>query len=134
MSASSTQFTFLRSIPTTSASNASCGPRPGRNPYEKPRNVRLVDGVQHLDDGALDDLVLQRGNPERPQPPVRLRDVHPPRRLRPVSAPVDTGMQTPKVRFEILPVVLPRHLVHPRCRPRAQRPVGRTQAFDADVV
>jgi hypothetical protein len=29
MSASSTQFTFLRSIPTTSASSASCGPRPG---------------------------------------------------------------------------------------------------------
>ena len=37
MSASSTQFTFFRSIPTASASNASCGLRPGRNPYEKPR-------------------------------------------------------------------------------------------------
>src|SRR6516165_6210907 len=24
-------------IPTASASNASCGPRPGRNPYENPR-------------------------------------------------------------------------------------------------
>ena len=29
--------TFLFSIPTASASNASCGLRPGRKPYEKPR-------------------------------------------------------------------------------------------------
>ena len=32
MSASSTQFTFLLQIPTTSASSALCCPRPGRNP------------------------------------------------------------------------------------------------------
>ena len=37
MSASSTQFTRFLKIPADSASNASCGPRPGRNPYEKPR-------------------------------------------------------------------------------------------------
>jgi hypothetical protein len=39
--------------------------------------VHLVDGVEHLDDGPLDDLVLQRCDAERPLPPVRLRDVHP---------------------------------------------------------
>ena len=32
MSASSIQFTFVRVIPTASASSASCWPRPGRNP------------------------------------------------------------------------------------------------------
>ena len=32
------QFTFRLVIPTTRASSASCGPRPGRNPYESPRN------------------------------------------------------------------------------------------------
>src|SRR3979490_2331893 len=37
MSASNTQFTLVLPIPTASASNASCGPRPGRNPYENPR-------------------------------------------------------------------------------------------------
>src|SRR5580704_2768940 len=36
-SKSSTQFTFLRVIPTYSASSASCWLRSGRNPYEKPR-------------------------------------------------------------------------------------------------
>ena len=44
---------------------AASGPEPIREAEE----ARLVDGVEHLDDGALDDLVLQRGNPERPQPP-----------------------------------------------------------------
>src|SRR5215469_3241854 len=37
MSASSTQFTFFRMIPTQSASNASWVLRPGRNPYENPK-------------------------------------------------------------------------------------------------
>ena len=41
----------------------------------KPEKRRLVDRVQHLDDGALDNLVFQRGDTERPLPPVRLRDV-----------------------------------------------------------
>jgi hypothetical protein len=52
---------------------ATRGPKPVREAEE----VRLVDGVQHLNGRPLDDLVLQRGDPERPQPPVRLRDVHP---------------------------------------------------------
>src|SRR5664279_6035696 len=46
--------------------------------------VPLVDGVEHLDDGPLGDLVLQRGDAERPLPPVRLRDVRPTRWARPV--------------------------------------------------
>ena len=37
ISASSTQFTRLPLIAMHRASNASCCPRPGRNPYEKPR-------------------------------------------------------------------------------------------------
>jgi hypothetical protein len=51
-------------------------PRP--EAVREAEEVRLVDGVQYLDDGALDDFVLQRGDPERPRPPVRLRDEHPP--------------------------------------------------------
>jgi hypothetical protein len=39
--------------------------------------VHLVDGVQHLDHDSLDKLVLQRGDTERPLPPVGLGDVHP---------------------------------------------------------
>jgi hypothetical protein len=38
----------------------------------EPGNVLFVKGVEHLDDGALDQLVLQRRNAERPLPPVWL--------------------------------------------------------------
>jgi len=40
-------------------------------------------------------------DPERPQPPVRLRYEHPPSRPRPIRTPMDPGMQIAKVRFEI---------------------------------
>jgi hypothetical protein len=41
MLASNIQFTFRPAIPTIKASSASCGPRPGGNPYENPRNSFL---------------------------------------------------------------------------------------------
>jgi hypothetical protein len=52
---------------------AACRPEP----VGKAQEIHLVDGVEHLDDGPLGDLVFQRGNAERPLPPVRLRDVRP---------------------------------------------------------
>ena len=61
---------------------------PWPEPVGEAEKVLLVDGVEHLDDGPLDDLVLQRGDAERPQPPVCLRDVRPARRPRPVGAAV----------------------------------------------
>jgi len=36
-----------------------------------------MDSVEHLDNGAVDDLVFQGCNSERPKPPIRLRDVRP---------------------------------------------------------
>ena len=63
--------------------------------------VRLVDGVQHLHHRALDDLVLQRGDPERPLPAVGLGDELSPRRLRPVGAPLYASMQIDEVALEL---------------------------------
>ena len=57
-------------------------PRP--KPVREAEKVRLVDGVEHLDGGTLNDFVFQRGHAERPLPPVVLRDVHPTNRLRSV--------------------------------------------------
>ena len=68
-------------------------PRP--EPVGEAQEVRLVDGVEHLDDRPLDDLVLQRGDAERPLPPVRLRDVRPPRRPRPVAPRCAPGRAGP---------------------------------------
>src|SRR5207245_10727965 len=90
-------------------------------PVGETEEVLLIDSVQHLDRRTLDDLVLQRGDTERPKPPIWLRDEHPPRRLRPIRAPLDPSMQILEVSLQLLPVVLPRHAVHPRSRFRPQR-------------
>ena len=47
---------------------------------------------------------------------------------------VHPGVQIPKVRLQVLPVVRPRHPVHPRRGLRADRPVRRPQPIDVDVV
>src|SRR6266508_1891883 len=63
-------------------------------PVGEAPEIRLVHSVEHLDDGPLNDLVLQRSDAERPLPPVRLRDVHPPTPVSPGSvlpAPARAG-------------------------------------------
>jgi hypothetical protein len=107
---------------------------PGPEPVGEADEVRLVDAVEHLDDGALDDLVLQRGDAERPQPPVPLGDVRPPDRLRPIAPALDSLVQVPEVALQVLPVVTPRHAVDSRRGRRTQRPIGRPEAIDIDVV
>jgi len=47
---------------------------------------------------------------------------------------MDTGMEIPKVRFEIPPVVPPRNPIDPSGRARADRPIRLPQTIDADVV
>ncbi len=96
--------------------------------------VRLVDGVEHLDGGPLDDLAFQRRDAERPLPPVRLRDVRPPRRTRPVAPLLHPLVQAPEIRHQVLPAGFPGHPVHPRRGLRAQVPVGHHQALQGDVV
>ena len=106
----------------------------GPKPVGEPQEVRLIDGVQHLNHGALDDLVLQRGDPERPKPPIGLGDVHPARRPGPVSAPLNPGVQIPKIPLQVLPIGIPRLAVDPRGRLRAQRPIRTTEAIDINMM
>src|ERR1700756_2789820 len=69
-------------------------PRP--EPIREPDEILLVDRVQHLHHRPLQDLVLKRGDPERPLPPVGLWYVRPQRRLRPVTPTMNAGVQIPK--------------------------------------
>ncbi len=103
-------------------------------PVGEAQEVRLIDGVQHLDQRPLKDLVLQRGDTERPQPPIGLWYVHPPRRPRPVCAPVNPSVQVPKILLEIHTVVRPRDPVHPGRGLRPKREVRRSQAVDVNMV
>jgi hypothetical protein len=74
----------------------------------EPEEVGLVDSVQYLDDGALDNLVFHHGNTERPLPPVRLRDEHPPNRLRPVRPSPQPIREVLEILLQFFSVVLPR--------------------------
>src|SRR3954462_520938 len=59
---------------------------PGPEPIREPKKVLLVDRIQHLRHGTLDDLVLERRDGERALTTVRLRYIPPPGRLRPIGA------------------------------------------------
>src|SRR2546426_731468 len=108
-------------------------PRP--EPVREPEKVDLIDRVQNRDDGALDELVFQRGNPERPLPPVRLRDVRSPDRLRSVRPSLEPSGQVLEMLFQPLSVVLPRHAIDARRRVSLQRVVRGAQPLDVvDVV
>ena len=67
---------------------------PGPKPIGETEEVLLVDRVQHLDHRPLKDLVLHRGDTERPQPPVRLRYEHPARRHRSVRTPMNRACRS----------------------------------------
>jgi hypothetical protein len=86
---------------------------PGPEPIGEAEEVLPVNGVEHLDDGPLEDLVLQRGDAERPEPPVRLLDVRPARRTCSIRSAVDPSEEGFEVLSQVLPVGVPRHPVYP---------------------
>src|SRR6185437_2717424 len=87
---------------------------PGPEPVREPEEVLLVDRVQNRRCCPLDDLVLQGRNRQRSLPPVRLRDINPPGRLRSIRSPVNTSMQVLELALEVCLVVLPCQPVHAR--------------------
>lgn len=93
----------------------------GRPPAQIPACGITAHRVQYLRHGPLDDLVLQRGNGERPLPPVRLRDVNAPRRVRPVAPRLHPPVQVPG---RVSPAVLrtARSLSSPPPQSPQQRP------------
>ena len=108
-------------------------PRP--KSVREAEEVRLVDGVEHLDGRALNDFVFQRGNTERSLPPVLLRDVHPANRLRSVRPALQPFGQVLEVVLQRLAVVLPRLAIHARRGLSLQSEIRRPQSVDVvDVV
>src|SRR6266498_4234416 len=107
---------------------------PGPKPVGETDEVLLKDRVQHLRHRSLEDLVFQRRDSKRPQPPVVLRYVRPPRRLRPIRASVNASMEIPEVVLQLLPVFLPRHAVDAGSSARASRPVRSLQPLNGHVM
>ena len=98
------------------------------------QEVRLVDAAKHLDHGALKNLVLQRGDPERPQSAVPLGDVRPSHRLRPIAPALHAPVQVSEAFLQGLPVFVPGHAIDAGSGLRLQREVRSSQAIDVDVV
>ena len=66
---------------------------PWSEPVGESQKVLFIDLVEDRHHGLLNNLVLQRRDPQRPLPPVGFRNVDSPRRLCPVCAPVDPAVQ-----------------------------------------
>ena len=66
-------------------------PRP--ETIRESQKVLFVNLVEDGDHGLLNNLVLQRRDPQRPLPPVGFRYVHSPRWLRSICAAVDPAVQ-----------------------------------------
>src|SRR5262245_65710435 len=62
-------------------------------PVREPEEVLLVDGVEHHDACALDDLVFQSRDCQRPLSTIRLRYVRPARWMRPICSPMDSSVE-----------------------------------------
>src|SRR5262249_14333806 len=65
---------------------------PRRGGAKADPEVRKVS-VKYLHRRALNDLVLQRRDPQRPQTTIRFRNVHPLRRFGPVASRLHPSMQ-----------------------------------------
>ena len=79
------------------------------------QKVFLVNRIEDGDHGLLDDLVLQRRNPQRTLPPVGFRDIHPSRGLRSICSAVDPAVQVDQPTLQPGLILLPRRAVYPRC-------------------
>lgn len=87
---------------------------PGTKSIREPKEIFLIDHTQHLDDGLLHDLVLQRGDSQRPEFAVRFFDINSPRRLRTIGAGVNLPVQ-----FMHSPVEEALVSLHPPQRPQS---------------
>src|SRR5262245_51508998 len=107
----------------------------GPEPVGEADEVLLIDAVQDRDEGTLDQLVLQRGDPEWSLPSVRLGDEHPPDGLRPVRSSSQPFGEIDQMCLEMLSVRPPSLPVYPSCRVPLEAEVSLAQALDVvDVV
>jgi len=74
--------------------------------------VLLVDRLQHVAHGTLDDLVLERREPYRPFSGPVFLDVHTPDRLMSIAHRLQPLVQVPEVFLQVPPVVILRDAIH----------------------
>src|SRR6202049_2603580 len=96
--------------------------------------ILLVDGLQNVHDGLLDDLVFQAQNAEWPLGAVRLRDVCPSGRARPIAAPMHSIVQVLEFLFEGFSISLPCHTIDSGRSVTREREIAPLQEIGGDVM
>ena len=91
------------------------------------QKVLLVHRLQHLADGVLDQLVLERRYPNRPRLPLCLRDVDPSDRLMAIPLRPQPRMEVLESRLQVPPIRLLRDPIHTHRRILALASVGSGQ-------
>src|SRR5208282_5877474 len=104
-------------------------------PIREAEKVGFVDGVEHFHRRSLNKLVFERRDAERSLPPVRLGNVHPTHRLRPVRSALQSMGEALEILLKGLAVVPPRLPVYASRRMPLQLEVGKPQSVDpVDVM
>jgi len=97
--------------------------------------VGLVDLMEYLHRRSLDKLVFKRRDAERSLPPIRLRNVHPTHRLRPVCSALQPMGEVLEICLKNLAVVPPRLPVYTSRSVPLQLQVDEPQCVDpVDVM
>ncbi len=102
----------------------------GAKPVRESEEIHFVDRVQYLNDGALDDFVLQSGNSDRALPPIRLWYVRSLRRTGSERSPLESFGKLSEIFAQILSVFLPCHSVYARLRRTLQSEIGVAETRD----
>src|SRR5712671_6380618 len=134
MSASRMKLTFLLWIPTQSASSASCVLRPGRNPYEMPRNSSSWIAFSSATTARWTILSSRAATASGRCRPSGL-GMYTRRLGRARYAPLWTRLcKIFEIALELCLVVLPHQPVHSRCRVHLELVERLREEIDADVV
>src|SRR5208283_2426300 len=104
-------------------------------PIREAEEVGFVNRVEHFHRRSLNKLVFECRDAERSLPPVRLGNVHPTHRLRPVRSALQSMGEALEILLKGLAVVPPRLPVYASRRMPLQLEVGKPQSVDpVDVM
>src|SRR5215472_7138115 len=96
--------------------------------------ILLINLIENSDHGLLNNLVLQRRDPEWPLPTIRSWDEDSSRWLRSISAAVNPAVQIGKPTFQPGLILFPRDAIHPGSGLTLQRVKAIPEQADRQMV
>jgi hypothetical protein len=103
-------------------------------PVGEAPKILLVDLGEDRDHGLLDNLIFQRRDPQGALSPIGLRDVNPPRGLRPIAPAVNPAVEIGEPSIQAGLIHLPRHAIYPRSDMSLQLVEAVPKQIDREMV